>query len=100
MRRGISATEDGGSQLFDRGRSPALAGVTSVDACMVWKLRSSETSATVKCLIEEYASGHCRVRITHADQDVVSSWHISRGDATTRAEVIQNDLLHTGWERS
>jgi hypothetical protein len=63
----------------------------------VWELRSSQTAATVQCVIEEYQGGHCLVRITHADSEVMNCWHVSREDATRRAAVIETDLLHTGW---
>jgi hypothetical protein len=86
--------------LIDRARSPEPSRAGSVEALVIWELKSRETFATVKCLIEEYVGGHCRIRITHADEEVMSSWHISRSDATARAEVIHTDLLHTGWEPS
>ena len=64
---------------------------------MVWELRSNQTAALVKCVIEEYQSGHCLIRITHADCEVMNCWHMSREEARKRAAVIETDLLHTGW---
>jgi hypothetical protein len=63
----------------------------------VWALRSHQTAATVTCVIEEYESGHCLIRITHAGGEVLNCWHVSRADATSRAAAIESDLLHTGW---
>jgi hypothetical protein len=100
VRRGISATENHAGQTLDRARSAESSRLTSIEAFVVWELSSKETSATVTCLIEEYESGHCRIRITHAGQEVMSSWYISRGAATTHAEVMHTDLLHAGWGRA
>jgi len=41
--------------------------------------------------------GHCQIRITHAGSEVMSCWYASRDDATSRATVIQTELLHAGW---
>lgn len=64
---------------------------------MVWELRSNQTAALVKCVVEEYRSGHCLIRITHADREVMNCWLVSREEATKRAAVIETDLLQTGW---
>jgi hypothetical protein len=64
---------------------------------VVWELRSPTTSATVRCVIEEYAGGHCRIRVTYADDEVMSVWQASPGDATAHAAAIESNLLHIGW---
>jgi hypothetical protein len=87
---------DGISTLGDtQPAEPAPAAV--VDTRVAWELRSHQTSATVKCVIEEYDGGHCLIRITHADQEIMNCWHASRADATDRAAFIETDLRHTGW---
>jgi hypothetical protein len=98
LRRGVSATQNDGIQLIDGTRSAESSSVTGVETVVAWELRSTQTSATVKCVIEEYEGGHCLVRITHADQEVASSWHITRAEAASRVDTIQADLLHTGWD--
>ena len=74
---------------------PAPAAV--VDTRVAWELRSHQTSATVRCVIEEYDGGHCLIRISHANQEIMNCWHASRADATDRAAFIETDLRHTGW---
>ena len=87
---------DGLSALSDtHAAEPAPAAV--LDARVAWELRSQQTSATVKCVIEEYDGGHCLMRITHADREVMNCWHASRADATDRAAFIETDLRDTGW---
>ena len=98
-RRGAPATENDGARLLDGTRSAESSGVASVET-VVWQLRSKQTSATVKCVIEEHDGGYCLVRITHGNREVMNCWHISRIDASRRAEVIQADLLHSGWDLS
>ena len=71
--------------------------MTTVERVVAWQLRSRQTSATVTCVIEEYDSGHCLIRVTHADSEVLSSWHVSREDAAKRATGIESDLLQAGW---
>ena len=78
-------------------RSAGSFRVTTVETVVVWRLRSKQTSATVTCVIEEYDSGHCLIRVTHAESEVLSSWHVSREDAATRATGIETDLLQAGW---
>ena len=97
MRRRISATKMDGTQVPSGPRSAEPSPVTSVGRAVVWELRSNQTAASVKCVIEEYQSGHCLIRITHADREVMNCWHMSREEATKRASVIEADLLHTGW---
>jgi hypothetical protein len=48
-------------------------------------------------VIEEYEGGHCIIRVTHADNEVISWWQASRGEATAHASAIETNLLHTGW---
>jgi hypothetical protein len=99
MRRRISARRTGGTAVPNGARlvEPSTVITTSVGTKVIWELRSSQTAATVKCVIEEYQGGHCLMRITHADSEVMNCWHVSREDATRRAAVIETDLLHTGW---
>ena len=98
--RGVSATEEEGTQRLGGTQSAESPGLTSLETVVAWELRSQQTSATVKCVIEEYQGGYCLVRITHGNREVMNCWHISRGDATRRAELIQADLLHSGWDAS
>lgn len=102
MRSRLSSTKryarqnDGISPLHDT--QPAEPAPTAVvDTRVAWELRSHQTSATVKCVIEEYDGGHCLIRITHANREVMNCWHASRTDATNRAAFIETDLRHTGW---
>lgn len=64
---------------------------------VIWELRSAETSAQVRCVIDEYEGGHCLIRITHADCEVMSGWHASRDDAAHHAAEIETNLLKAGW---
>ena len=70
---------------------------TATVESIAWELRSPQTSATVRCVIEEYEGGHCIIRVTHADNEVISCWEASRGEATAHAAAIETNLLHTGW---
>ena len=97
MRLRLSATKMDGTQVPNGTRSAEPSSVTGVGREVVWELRSNQTAASVKCVIEEYQSGHCLIRITHADGEVMNCWHISREEAIKRAAVIETDLLHTGW---
>ena len=97
MRSPFSATKKDGRQAPSGTRSAEPSPVTSVERVVVWELRSNQTAALVTCVIEEYQSGHCLIRITHADREVMNCWHMSREEATKRASVIETDLLHTGW---
>src|SRR5687768_17450204 len=76
--RGASATENDGAELLDAARSAESSGVTRVETVVAWQLKSQQTSAIVKCVIEEHDGGYCLVRITHGDREVMNCWHISR----------------------
>ena len=97
MRRRISATKRDSTQAPGGTRPADPSPVISVERVVAWELCSNQTAALVKCVIEEYQSGHCLIRITHADREVMNCWHMSREEATKRAAVIETDLLHTGW---
>jgi hypothetical protein len=97
MRRHHSAAKRDNAHAPGGTRSAEPLPVTSVGTEVVWELRSNHTAATVKCVMEEYQGGHCLIRITHANRDVMNCWHASREEAIRRASVIETDLLHTGW---
>jgi hypothetical protein len=56
-----------------------------------------EVLRRAQCIIEEYDSGLCLIRITHADNEVMSCWYPSRQAANERSAVIETELVDTGW---
>jgi hypothetical protein len=97
MRRRTLIRKSDGTEPVNGTQSASSSAVTTVGTDVVWELRSARTAAIVHCLIEQYEGGHCRIRIMHADGEVMNAWYSSREDAITRAAAVQTDLLQTGW---